>query len=156
MEFDSTELTIIYPFGTVSVSFVRVGAGNVIFIVTKRHNIYLRAYLANKQTKKHCSPTFSFPIFGAWMPGDGLHISQLPAHHFGCIHREVIVAHGPPLAIVENLHSALVVFPLVSCQSELDARRVRCQLRGSVLLLLRLGVGPRWVAQVLVLGQSQL
>ena len=128
-------------------------------VVTSWQN--LRCYTCHCEdddAEKQCvrTPTISFPIFRWWWPRDGLQVAQLPAHHLSGVEIEVVIADGAPFTVVENLHAALVVFPLVSRQSELNPRRVRCQLRGGVLLRhFRVGVARR-VAEVLVLGESQL
>lgn len=67
---------------------------------------------------------------------------------------EVVVTDGSPRGVVENLHAALVVLPLVSRQAELDPGRVRRQLGGGVLLLFWVWETRR-VAEVFVLGESQ-
>lgn len=64
--------------------------------------------------------TFSLAVLGGWGPGHGLHVAQLSAQYVGRMDREVVVAYRAPLAIVVDLHPALVVLAFVPCQTQLD------------------------------------
>lgn len=58
--------------------------------------------------------TLSFAVFGAVGPSCGSDEAQLAAEHVGVLDREVVVADRPPLAFVEELYPALVVFSGIS------------------------------------------
>lgn len=120
-----------------------------------RVHIYHIKCVSTLTTVYYCIPTYSFAIFRGRRPWDGLQVAQLPAHHLSGVDREVVVTDGAPFTVVEDLHAALVVFPFISRQSELNPGRVWRQLRGGVVFLLWVGVARR-VAEVFVLGESQL
>lgn len=65
--------------------------------------------------------TLSFAVFGAVGPSCGSDEAQLAAEHVGVLDREVVVADRPPLAFVEELYPALVVFSGISWQSDPEA-----------------------------------
>lgn len=62
--------------------------------------------------------TLTLAIFGTVGPPRGCDEAQLATEHVGVRDREVVIADGSPLALVEELYSPLVVFSWESSQSD--------------------------------------
>lgn len=67
--------------------------------------------------------TLSVAVFGAVSPSGGWDEAQLSTEDVGVGYREVVVADGSPLSLVEELYPALVVFAGVSGQADLQLLR---------------------------------
>lgn len=68
----------------------------------------------------HPSLTNAFAILGTVGPASGSHKAKVPTQHMRVGQREVIVADGAPLIIVENLNASLVVLAWVASQAKLQ------------------------------------